>query len=43
MEEDMRKVIATTFIVGTILTFSSTAWAFQCPTDFKAADAAWGA
>ena len=40
MDEDMRKAIATTFIVGTILAFNSPAWAFQCPTDFEAADAA---
>ena len=36
----MRKALATTFIVGTILAFNSSAWAFQCPTDFEAADAA---
>ena len=34
----MRKVIATTFIVGTLLAVNSTAWAFQCPSEFKAAD-----
>ncbi len=36
----MRKAIATIFIVGAMLAVNSTAWAFQCPTDFKAADAA---
>ena len=36
----MRKTIATAFIAGAMLAFSSPAWAFQCPTDFEAADAA---
>ncbi len=35
----MRKAIATTFLVGTLLAFNPTAWAFQCPTDFETADA----
>jgi hypothetical protein len=36
----MRKAIATTVFVGTILAFNTTAWGFQCPTDFETADAA---
>ncbi len=36
----MRKAIATIFVVCTVLVFNSTARAFQCPTDFEAADAA---
>ncbi len=36
----MRKALATTILVGSMLTFGSTASAFQCPTDFAAADAA---
>ena len=36
----MRKAIATTVFVGTILAFNTTAWGFQCPTVFETADAA---
>jgi hypothetical protein len=36
----MRKALATTIMIGTILTYGSTASAFQCPTDFDAAGAA---
>jgi hypothetical protein len=36
----MRKALATAMLAGTLLTFSSTAWAFQCPADFETADAA---
>ena len=36
----MRKVTASTFFLGAMLAFNSPAGAFQCPTDFAAADAA---
>lgn len=36
----MRKQLATIAITSALLVFSSNAWAFQCPVDFKAADQA---
>lgn len=36
----MRKTLVAGIIVGAMLTFGSSASAFQCPNEFKAADAA---